>query len=636
MKLNIGCLIIFITALSLLAACDQESPRKAPVKAVKGILDLTEWDFARDGSVNLSGEYEFYWKEHLSPASSDDKSPPEKSGFIAVPGSWNGYEIAGKKISGTGYATYRLMILLGKNPPPLAFKFLDMGTAYAVFANGENILSVGQPGKSAESTVPYYLPQVVNFSPQTNQIEIIIHVSNFHHRLGGAWEIIQLGTIRQMSHARESRLFLDFLLIGGISIMGIYHLALFGFKEKDKSNLYFGIFCILIAARILTTVERYFIQVFPGITWENFVKIEYLSFYLSIPVFATFFHFLFTNEISKISLRIVQYVGISFACIVLITPVKIFSHTVQACELFAFICFIYGIYIVLLGVRRKREGAKTFLAGFMILFITVVNDILDVNEIIRTGHWVHFGVFIFILSQALILSYRFSNLKQSREQLRQLSVHIESAREEERKWIAREIHDDLGQNLTTLKMDLELLKNNLVDGKVGLPGKIAQMVNLVKSIIQKVRQLSQALRPSVLDNLGFSEAVTWQAREFEKRSNIECKLSIQPQEIHLNDTISSALFRVFQEVLTNVSRHSNATIVTVDLKKKHDELWFKIRDNGVGITKEQIVNPNAFGLTSIRERINFLNGTIEISGKHKIGTSITIYVPLKKVKEAHS
>ena len=310
--------VLIVINLTFFIACRKDSTIKNPPKAVNGVLDLNNWDLKKDGPVDLTGEWEFYWGRHLNPKDFSKSDPPEKTGLMSVPGCWNGYVLEGKPLSGDGYATYRLKILMNDQKGSFAFKLLDIGTAFTVYVNGEKISFAGVAGNTFESTVPDFFPEVSDFISEANQVEIILQVSNFHHRLGGPWEVIRLGREKEIRRIRERSLVFDIFLCGSILIIGLYHLCLFFLRRNDRSPLYFGIFCFLIALRLLTTGERYFIHLFPGIDWELMVKIEYLTFYLAVPLFATFIHSLFYREFSKRILRIIQFLGIIFSCIVLI------------------------------------------------------------------------------------------------------------------------------------------------------------------------------------------------------------------------------------------------------------------------------------------------------------------------------
>jgi signal transduction histidine kinase len=206
-------------------------------------------------------------------------------------------------------------------------------------------------------------------------------------------------------------------------------------------------------------------------------------------------------------------------------------------------------------------------------------------------------------------------------------------REGERTAIALEIHDDLGQALTGLKMDLSWLAKKLPRDQRPLLDKTKAMTELTDATIKTVKRLSTELRPGLLDDLGLIAAIEWQADEFENRTGITCALSIDPADIVLDRDRSTALFRIFQETLTNVARHAHATRVRVSLKEKNGIVELKVGDNGKGITEKQISDPKSFGLMGIRERVHPWRGTVKIKGAPDKGTTVTVSIPVEKSGE---
>lgn len=223
-------------------------------------------------------------------------------------------------------------------------------------------------------------------------------------------------------------------------------------------------------------------------------------------------------------------------------------------------------------------------------------------------------------------------LRKSRQQLRNLSAHLLSVREQERTHIARELHDELGQALSILQIDLTWLENRLrteTDKKLW-PEKVKSMSKLVETTIKEVQRISRELRPGVLDNLGLAAAVEWQAKEFHKRTGIRCKLCLGVEDMEIGKDLSTALFRILQEALTNVARHSKASSVKINLVEKANKLILRIQDNGRGITTKQISDPGSMGLIGMRERVNFMNGELMLQGVPNKGTTLTVSVPMAK------
>jgi PAS domain S-box-containing protein len=221
-------------------------------------------------------------------------------------------------------------------------------------------------------------------------------------------------------------------------------------------------------------------------------------------------------------------------------------------------------------------------------------------------------------------------LKGSQEQLRDLTAHLQSIREQERTLIAREMHDELGQSLTALKMDLSWLDRKTPKDQKPLVDRIISMRKLIDSTLQTVKRISTDLRPELLDDLGLSAAIEWQGEEFQNRTGIKCVVTLDPEEIILDQDCSTAIFRIFQETLTNVARHSHATRVTVKLKMKMGKIELRVKDNGKGITEKQISGPKSFGLIGIRERVHFLGGEVNIRGVQDKGTTVTVRIPIPK------
>jgi len=219
-------------------------------------------------------------------------------------------------------------------------------------------------------------------------------------------------------------------------------------------------------------------------------------------------------------------------------------------------------------------------------------------------------------------------LKKSREQLRDLAMHLQLIREEERTHIAREIHDELGQSLTALKLELYSLKKGLPQNQQSLVEKTNSMLKLINTTSQAVQRISTNLRPGLLDDLGLPAAIEWQLEEFGNRTGIACELELSPKDIVLDQALSTTIFRIFQETLTNIARHANATRVTVSLKREDNNLVLEVRDNGKGITKRQIADPKSFGIIGIRERLNPWGGKFEIKGVRNKGTRVKVSIQL--------
>jgi signal transduction histidine kinase len=218
-------------------------------------------------------------------------------------------------------------------------------------------------------------------------------------------------------------------------------------------------------------------------------------------------------------------------------------------------------------------------------------------------------------------------LRASEENLRALAAHLPSVREEERIHIAREIHDELGQALTGLKFDINTLARSFPTARAEEVGEATKALSQqIDRIINSVRRIASGLRPEVLDEIGLSAAIEWQAREFSRRTGIRCVVEISPGFSDPDKDRSTALFRIFQELLTNVARHANATRVAVHLADS-DTLALKVEDNGRGIQEKELESPRSLGFLGLRERVLAFGGSIDVRGEEGKGTTVAVSIP---------
>jgi PAS domain S-box-containing protein len=225
-----------------------------------------------------------------------------------------------------------------------------------------------------------------------------------------------------------------------------------------------------------------------------------------------------------------------------------------------------------------------------------------------------------------------NELRASREQLRNLTGHLQAAMENERAAVARTIHDELGQALTALKMDLSWLQRQLQKDQRVLVDSIDTTLKYIDETINRVQKISAELRPGLLDDLGLVPAIEWQARQFQDRTGIACEVDVDLADVNIDTDLATALFRIFQEALTNVARHARASRVRTHLHHRNGALELEVKDDGRGITPDQLSALQSFGLISMRERAHSWGGSIDILGRPGEGTSVRVSVPTRLAK----
>lgn len=218
------------------------------------------------------------------------------------------------------------------------------------------------------------------------------------------------------------------------------------------------------------------------------------------------------------------------------------------------------------------------------------------------------------------------NLKQSSKALRELNMHIEEARENERIKISLNLHDDLGQKLTAIKMDISWLKARIGVQSPLVENKLAGITGMIDDTVATVQNISADLWPGMLYDLGLNTAVEWQLERFTRNTGIKGNFKISPPELQVNDKLSIILYRIIQESLTNVSRHSKAKKVWISMESDNNHLRLTVRDNGIGIEKDKLSDPKSFGLMRLRERARAYGGELTITGKKGVGTTVHVVI----------
>ena len=225
------------------------------------------------------------------------------------------------------------------------------------------------------------------------------------------------------------------------------------------------------------------------------------------------------------------------------------------------------------------------------------------------------------------------DVRRSHEELRALAARLQAAREEERILLARKFHDDVGHNLAALKRELAWLGGKLAKAAgasrtPNLGERLESMSKLLAETIQTARETASDLRPGLLDDVGLAAAIEWEAKQFQRRTGVKCTFTDTAEQTQFDREQSTALFRICQELLTNIANHAGATAVTIALKKQGDELILEVSDNGKGIKEEQVSSSMSLGILGMRERTIVLGGAFSITGQGGKGTTATVRIPL--------
>jgi class 3 adenylate cyclase len=404
-----------VLCLTFCIACN--SPRiQAPV-VVNGTIDLTQWNFEKDGSVALNGNWEFYWNQLYTPADFNKDPLPTSNGFCLVPGYWSQQQMDGRYLPGQGFATYRLKVLTRTPDKLLALKLLDASSSYNLFVNGEMVASNGVTSSDPAKMKPQFLPMERSFQKTSDTLEFIMQLSNNFHNKGGIWSEMILGTQQQVMALHDYNTFLDLLIMGAAFILFIYHVWIFMFRRSEYAVFWFGVLCLTLLIRSSVTSERFLFVLFPDFSPAIGLKLEYITICLSSGAWGLFLYYLFPEDFSETLLRIiVVVVGIEIL-VVLCTHESFYSGKLLWIQMGVILIGIYYIGVAALSTIRKRHGGSFVLISIAIIFVCVINDILHSRLIINTAFIIPYGFFLALLAQAYLLASRISVAFNTAEQL---------------------------------------------------------------------------------------------------------------------------------------------------------------------------------------------------------------------------
>lgn len=290
--------IYFVCILLIPIAMIRPSIKNKEVQGYKGRFDLINWDFYKQGIVELNGEWEFYWKQLLQPSdfSGNNLKP---STYIQLPHPWNKLKIGDETLGADGYATYRALIETDYKDGIMGLEIENIPSAYVLWVNGELIAKGGQVGVDKESNIPEFTPDIYFFQQKGSTIEIVMQISNYYYNKGGTWDSIKLGTEGQLKIIREGAITNDMITFGALLIIGIYYLCYYIVRSKDKSLVYFGLGCTILAIRNLVIGENYLTHFYSGVNWFIVRKLEYITLYAAAMYMGKFFYELYPKEVPK-------------------------------------------------------------------------------------------------------------------------------------------------------------------------------------------------------------------------------------------------------------------------------------------------------------------------------------------------
>lgn len=401
-----------------------------PIKSINGVMDLTNWDFERDGTISLDGQWDFSWEDE------------EKAYSIDVPGSWNNQSRDGVRFPVEGYGIYHLRIIAPKAGGLMALKLNRIPSAYTLYIDDKEFFTSGNPGTSFESEVPEWAIKTIYFSPAGSTIDIKLKVSNFSYGKSGLSNPILFGTAEGISDNTNKHLFVETFLFGAIFIVALLFAAIYYFGGRNRIYSSMSLFSALLSITPLLYGDVILLKILPGIPWEVFNKLFIISFG-AVQFMLLFIYSSFNECISKKFVKcsiIVQNITL-LAGILIPSRWIMYSEGVQRVLIIVNLCYI--AYVLIKAVMHKDRWASVILISAIFLDLTFIADMLNDTHVLRFEYYyTSFGILLFIFIVFAVMAEQYKE-----------NVHINKKLKEEAELRASSLHIEKRQRLISDKLN---------------------------------------------------------------------------------------------------------------------------------------------------------------------------------------
>jgi diguanylate cyclase (GGDEF)-like protein len=452
---------------------------KSVPQVVKGDIDLSKIALSDIGSVPLAGNWAFYWQKLLTP--NQISNGKNEAIHIAVPHAWVRSTMDGQPLPKQGVATYHVNVKTDKKHRYLSLKIPAIGTAYRLFIDENLVSQGGLVDGTPESAKPGYNPNIIIFEPKSERFSITVQVSNHHYLWGGIWTAIRLGDTKNMHQEQNQEILRTTFLLAIFLTVALFNLIQFTLRTADPLPIIIALTCILLGLREIESGQVLHIAELTQWSFATNVRINFITFYASVPLIIAYFHISFWQEYNKKIMTAIYLICGSASLFVLVAPPKIFSESMPFFQLFTILAMPYVFWGLIQAVRNQRHGSRLLTLGTLFLFALVLNDILYSLDIVDTTLMVSFGLVAFILCQNYLTYIRFIDAGQQNELL---SETLEE-RNKELQNFSQSLEEKVEQRTDELakaneKLD-ELAHKDLL---TGLPNRRGMMIYVEESITQ--------------------------------------------------------------------------------------------------------------------------------------------------------
>ncbi len=652
--------VVAVLAFTLAASALLLLPRPAqispPPESVHGELDLTGWDIRRQGSIKLTGEWEFYWQRLLESEDWDKPDAPVPDAFVSMPAVWNQYRMDGKPLPGYGFATYRLKVKMDADrlPDLLALSVPIMSTANKVIIDDRTMAVSGKVAQSGDEAIADYAPRTVVFQPPGTEFDIIVQISNYLYPQGGTWYAMELGTEERIYASGKVDFAVEMIVLGSSLMIGLYHIFIYILHRRSRSALYFGLLCLMVAIRLLAVKDVFLLQMFPAAPIRLVIFLEHATYYGGI-VFGTLYRrHLYPEEFSKKIVYPTVWIGSGFILSTVLFSAETYTKWISAFHILAWFSSAYLLYGLSVAAWRKRDGVWLHIIGTSVSLAALVHDILfllNPQQYHGFGKPIaHLGMIAMIGIEAVALARRFSNAFRTIETMSEKLLSQDRLKDE---FLANTSHE-----LKTPIHGIINLSQSVIESGTD------QLNDVQRANLGSVLSVARRLAALIDDILDFSRLrnrdITLHLRNVDVRSIMTANLEVfrhyigtkpirlefrWPDDLPHARADENRLLQIFYNLIGNAIKFTERGEIIVSAQRDGDKLLILVSDSGIGIPEEkreiifqsfeQIGTTVAkeyggagLGLGITKRLIELHGGTIAVASELGEGSTFSFTIPI--------